>query len=174
MRYFVSLGNREYVVDLEDLGSGELRVTDLGPDGAPNAARTARLLRRGPVFLVELGERQFEIGLEINGKERVATVNGRRLPVQVRDERQQRQASTRRTSIPPSGELRCPMTGRIVRELVKTGQSVTARTPVLVVEAMKMENELSAPCDGVVGEVFAQAGSAVERGALLLRIEPEA
>ena len=61
------------------------------------------------------------------------------------------------------------MPGRIVRVLVAVGDRVTARQPVVVVEAMKMENELRAPRDGVVKEVSVHAGAAVETGAVARR-----
>jgi biotin carboxyl carrier protein len=61
-----------------------------------------------------------------------------------------------------------PMPGRIVKVLVKPGQSVSARQPLLVVEAMKMENELRAPRGGTVAEVRVAEGSSVEANAVLV------
>src|SRR6185436_13247994 len=65
-----------------------------------------------------------------------------------------------------SGPLRimAPMPGKIVRVLVKTGDAVRARQPVVVVEAMKMENELRADRDGTVAEIHAREGMSVEAG----------
>ena len=62
------------------------------------------------------------------------------------------------------------MPGRVVRVLVAVGERVTARQPVVVVEAMKMENELRAPRDGVVEEIRVAPGSAVETGAVLMTL----
>jgi biotin carboxyl carrier protein len=64
-----------------------------------------------------------------------------------------------------------PMPGRIVRVGVKTGDAVRARQTVVVVEAMKMENELKAGRGGVVGELRAVEGASVEAGALLVVIQ---
>ncbi len=64
-----------------------------------------------------------------------------------------------------------PMPGKVVRLLVKPGDTVTARQPVVVVEAMKMENELRAGGEGVVTEVHAREGLSVEAGALLVVIQ---
>lgn len=61
-----------------------------------------------------------------------------------------------------------PMPGRVVRVLVAVGERVTARQGVVVVEAMKMENELRTPEDGVVKEVLVVPGAAVEAGAVLV------
>jgi biotin carboxyl carrier protein len=63
-----------------------------------------------------------------------------------------------------------PMPGKIVRLLVKPGEAVRARQPLVVVEAMKMENELRAGSEGTVTEVRVQEGALVEAGALLVVI----
>jgi biotin carboxyl carrier protein len=67
--------------------------------------------------------------------------------------------------------LVAPMPGKIVRVLVKTGEAVRARQPMVVVEAMKMENELRAGRDGTVAEVHAREGMSVDAGALLILIQ---
>jgi biotin carboxyl carrier protein len=63
------------------------------------------------------------------------------------------------------------MPGRIVRVLVASGDRVTTGQPVVVVEAMKMENEMRAPKDGVVRDVNVQEGAAIEAGAVLVVID---
>ena|SRR2546422_6277274 len=67
--------------------------------------------------------------------------------------------------------LAAPMPGKVVRVLARTGDSVRARQPLVVVEAMKMENELRASHDGTVAEVHVREGMSVEAGALLLVIQ---
>jgi biotin carboxyl carrier protein len=58
----------------------------------------------------------------------------------------------------------------IVRVNVQVGDTVQAGTPVVVMEAMKMENELRAHGAGVVSAVLVQAGAAVEKGAVLVEL----
>ena len=70
--------------------------------------------------------------------------------------------------------LIAPMPGKIVRVLASPGDVVKARQPLVVVEAMKMENELRAERDGTVAEVHAREGLLVEAGALLVVIHPGA
>ena len=79
----------------------------------------------------------------------------------------------RRGAASGSGPLRiaAPMPGRIVRVLVKAGDAVRARQPVVVVEAMKMENELRADRDGTVAEIHVREGMSVDAGALLVVIQ---
>jgi biotin carboxyl carrier protein len=67
--------------------------------------------------------------------------------------------------------IAAPMPGRVVRVLVKPGDAVQRRQPVVVVEAMKMENELRADRDGAVAEVHVREGMSVDAGALLIVIQ---
>ena len=69
------------------------------------------------------------------------------------------------------GSLRAPMPGRIVSVDIAEGDAVTAGQKLVVIEAMKMEQGLIAPFDGVVAELMAVAGAQVSEGALLARIE---
>lgn len=84
-------------------------------------------------------------------------------------------ASRRRgkTARHADGEQRitAPMPGRITRVLVSAGDIVELRQPVIVIEAMKMENELRAPKAGTVKEVSVEPGASVEAGRLLIVIE---
>jgi biotin carboxyl carrier protein len=63
------------------------------------------------------------------------------------------------------------MPGKILRVLVRPGDAVGARQPVVVVEAMKMENELRASRDGQVAEIHVREGMSVDAGALLIVIQ---
>jgi biotin carboxyl carrier protein len=67
--------------------------------------------------------------------------------------------------------LTAPMPGKIVHVLVAAGDTVVARQPLVVVEAMKMENELRAARDGTVAEIHARKGQSVDAGALLVVIQ---
>jgi biotin carboxyl carrier protein len=68
-------------------------------------------------------------------------------------------------------KISAPMPGKVVRILVKAGDTVRARQAVVVVEAMKMENELRADRDGTVAEIHTREGMSVEAGALLVVIQ---
>jgi biotin carboxyl carrier protein len=92
----------------------------------------------------------------------VVTVNGRR-----RWGRKEESAGA------GSGPQRvtAPMPGKIVRLLVKAGDAVSARQALVVVEAMKMENELRAGRAGTIAEIHVREGASVEAGALLIVIQ---
>ncbi len=72
-----------------------------------------------------------------------------------------------------SGAVLAPLTARVLQVMVTPGQSVQAGEKLLVLEAMKMEHMLTAPFNGVVRELLAQAGGQALKGALLLQIEVE-
>jgi biotin carboxyl carrier protein len=82
------------------------------------------------------------------------------------------QAVTPRPSVSGAGTVQAIMPGSIVRVLVTEGDQVEAGDVLLVLEAMKMENELHAPVSGVVKAVYASTGQAVEMNAVLAEIEP--
>lgn len=71
-----------------------------------------------------------------------------------------------------SGTIKALMPGRVVRLLVAKGDQVRKGAGLLILEAMKMENEIQAPADGVVDELFVESGQTVESGADLLHIAP--
>ncbi len=66
------------------------------------------------------------------------------------------------------GSVKSQMPGRVVRLLVQEGDSVTKGTPLMVIEAMKMENEIKSPRDGVVSRFAVAAGDLVEARAVLV------
>lgn len=96
------------------------------------------------------------------------------LPVTLPDARRQTRRHSARTGVNgASGPARivAPMPGKVVRILAAVGQQVQPGQGVVVVEAMKMENEVRAPRGGMVTEVSVQEGASVEAGALLAVVE---
>ena len=70
------------------------------------------------------------------------------------------------------GLLSSPMPGKIVKVLVKEGEAVAEGQTLLVMEAMKMQNELKSPCTGTVAKVHVEEGATVETGAKLVDVKP--
>ena len=68
-------------------------------------------------------------------------------------------------------QLTAPMPGRVARIEVKPGESILAGSGLLVLEAMKMENELKAAVSGIVEKIFVETGRVVEKGEILLSIK---
>jgi biotin carboxyl carrier protein len=73
-----------------------------------------------------------------------------------------------------SPEVRAAMPGKVVAVLVEVGATVEAGQGLLVIEAMKMENEIGAPRDGRVAKVHVAPGQPVEPGEILVTLEPAA
>ena len=69
-------------------------------------------------------------------------------------------------------DLFARMPGKVVRLLVAAGQAVAAGQPLVIMESMKMETELGAPCDGTVARIAVEAGQVVAQGDLLVAVAP--
>jgi len=72
------------------------------------------------------------------------------------------------------GALTAPMNGRVIGVLVNAGDTVTAGTPLIIIEAMKMEHSILAPQDGVIKDVFFAESSLVSEGDKLIAMADDA
>lgn len=70
-----------------------------------------------------------------------------------------------------SGDLRAPLTGRVIKVLVSEGEEVNDRTQIMIIEAMKMEHKIRAPFRGVMRGIEVSEGEMVEGGQLVARVE---
>lgn len=103
----------------------------------------------------------------------VFRINGVRRAVRILDERA-KLLEKMGMSVKPgaaSGDITAPMPGKVLQVLVKEGESVEEGQPLVVLEAMKMENVIKAAANGTVTVVQAAEGQAVEKGALLVGFE---
>jgi biotin carboxyl carrier protein len=148
-------------VNLEELPAGWsmlIRSGDAGP-GTDDEPRWSQ------------GGRSHEIAIErLPGGARLVSVDGRTVTLSLMDARTR--AARRHGGGADQGPRRtavvAPMPGRVVKVLVAPGETVAARQGLVVVEAMKMENELRAPRAGQVAEVRVTDGAAVESGTVLV------
>ena len=99
-------------------------------------------------------------------------MRGRLYPVKVEDEREKRLRAAAGGSVAETGEfhLRAPMPGLVVAVPVAEGQSVKRGQVILILESMKMQNELKAPRDGTIGRIRVKPGESVEQKQTLLRV----
>jgi glutaconyl-CoA/methylmalonyl-CoA decarboxylase subunit gamma len=164
MRYFVSLDGSEIAVDVVVTAGG---VYEVHMDGQRVDADVVVL---PDALSVRIGHRMLDLALEGAPPTVGVTAVGMRTNVQVQSERA-RAASFGAVRGALSGAVVSPMPGRVVKVLVAEGADVQSDQPVVVVEAMKMENELRAPKAGKVTKVSAQAGDRVEAGTILLEID---
>ena len=99
-------------------------------------------------------------------------LRGRLYPILVEDEREKRLRSAAGGGVAETGEfhLRAPMPGLVVAIPVEEGQPVKKGQVLLILESMKMQNELKSPRDGMVGRIRVRAGETVEQKQTLLSI----
>ncbi|RME82957.1 MAG: biotin/lipoyl-binding protein [Caldilineae bacterium] len=162
MKYHAQVEDQTYEIEIEDTGTVRLGDRCFQTD----------LLQVGPLGLYSLliDHASYELIVEeIQFGYRV-TLEGRSYEVKVADERQLRLAGGETVQLAPGGELaiRAPIPGLVVRVLVEEGQEVEMNQPVVILEAMKMENELRTPRAGVVSQIKVAAGESVEQGAELI------
>lgn len=170
MRYFATFQGKQEPepIDIEVLADAHLTVTFRGRKHDVDA----RALPEGTVSLL-LDGKAHAVEVEDNGQDQLSVLAMSQLVrLTLLDERRHRLAHARGGFV-VSGrqEIRAPMPGKIVRVLVKMGDAVAEGQGLVVVEAMKMENELRAPKSGTITELHAQEGSTVEMNAKLLVVE---
>jgi pyruvate carboxylase subunit B len=165
----------KYIVDV----NGEKMALDLDGDTVHvgDETVTARLteLEGTPVRLVTIGNEVHRVVVrrgETRGRYTL-WLDGFRYEVEALDERTRAIRDLSAASATGAGPapLKAPMPGLIVRVAVQLGDSVVAGQGLVVMEAMKMENELRASAPGRVKAVHTQPGSAVDKGALLIELE---
>jgi glutaconyl-CoA/methylmalonyl-CoA decarboxylase subunit gamma len=168
--YRIRVGEREHEVEVEVDADGERRVFVDGRlfEVADAGGHTLRVS-------LQPGREQVEVTLAGKpGEPRPseAWVTGERVRVVVQTEQEARLARALGKSATGagSGSLIAPMPGRVVKILVSEGEVVVHGAPALIVEAMKMENELHAPTAGVVQRVAVREGDTVDAGQVLLEI----
>jgi len=165
MKYFVTIRGREIVVEVDG--------ASVAVDGVPHEAHL------GPVpgtplrhLLMDDASLTLAMDRQGQGNWEVA-FRGTRLAVTVLDERTRHIRSLTGQGTDRGGPvaLRSPMPGLVVRVLVSPGQAVQPGQGLVVLEAMKMENELRAQAGGVVAAVSIRGGQAVEKGQVLIEFE---
>jgi biotin carboxyl carrier protein len=175
MRYFVSLGQREIGVDVSLGADGRWQATVDGqnvpidvvalsdPSGATGSRTSGALFS----FVVDGHVLDLMVETSADGMRFAALSSRGHAEVESEWSRGAAGATHQGASDGPE-VIRSPMPGRIVRVLVNPEQTIERGAPLVVVEAMKMENELRAARPGRVTEVLVQPGETVEAGARLV------
>lgn len=156
--YQAKINDRLYAVSADELTT---------VDVYPSSPTRLHLLIDGRSHHAEL------LGTDLSNKILRLRLNGRVHEVELRDEVDQLvdRLGFSAVSAVKSKNAVAPMPGLVLDVLVSPGQEVTAGTPLLILEAMKMENVLKAEADGTVRSVEVEKGAAVEKKQLLLTID---
>ena len=161
---------------LNSVAQRSLRFDDLED---ANRHWTVQISQQNGQFCVIVDQQRFELSAERQGARLIATLNGHRRQVDVFAQGAQRVlfSATRRVAVNRHNpfavnaagvhgdtHLKAPMPGRVVALLAEVGSRVEKGSPLMILEAMKMEHTISAPADGVVQEFYFAAGDQVGDG----------
>ncbi len=167
MKYFVEVGGREHEVSIKPQPDGTLAV-----DIAGRAVPVETTPHGAKELTVKVGNRVLDLTVEGTPPQLGVVGGGQRTYVKVESERMR---MANRASGGGAGgkerDVRSPMPGRLVKNLVNVGDVVGAGQSVAIVEAMKMENEVKAKKGGTVAKVHVAAGATVEGNAVLVTFE---
>ncbi len=163
MIYYVRTNGEEHIVGVEEVEPDVYRVVVNGEERIVDAQRTEQ-----SVYSLLADGRSYEANVTEGADGFAITIGGDVYEMTVVDER--RRALSRQTGKAAMGiqVIAAQMPGKVMAILVEAGQQVRAGDGLLVIEAMKMENEIKSPVDGEVKEVAVQEGTAVESGQRLL------
>lgn len=166
MRYFVTIGEREREVALVER-LGELRIE---VDGAPFELDYQEIDRLGQVIVLHAG-RSYAVSIEGDGREVNVTLAGHHYATTLEDERERAAKLAARAARGGGGTVAAVMPGVVIEVLVTEGQEVSEGQPMVILEAMKMQNEIRAAGAGVVRTLHVSAGQAVGAGDALVELE---
>jgi len=164
MKYQTLVNGQTFDIEINEDGrilvNGEVRAVDF------------RALRQGELYSMLLDHRSYEAVVDERDDLYHVLLAGDMYDVQVTDERSRRLASAFMAFGDTGGEvsIRAPMPGLIVRVPVSEGEPVSKGQTVVILESMKMENELKSPRDGTVHHIHAKAGDNVEQNKVLVTI----
>jgi biotin carboxyl carrier protein len=169
VRYFLTLETdpkaKPLAVDLVELPSGELQAR---VDDRPVDLDVAYL---GAQLSVRVDGQVVDLTIEGTPPEVGAVASGHRSYVRVESERMRAAEQARKTTVGAGDRvIKSPMPGRVVKVLVAKGDVVPVGHGLVVLEAMKMENEVRAKVAGTVAEVHVTAGATVEGNAKLVTL----
>ena len=166
MKYIAIVNEHEFTVDINNDG---LITIDDEP-----VEIDFRRLPSGGITSLLLNNRSISAVVEELGDDWQVLIQGELYSVKVQDERSYRLAQGRTHGAAPDGDavITSPMPGIIVAVPVAEGMPVKYGDKVIILESMKMENELRAPRDGIVTHVNVAAGASVEKDQVLLTIGP--
>ena len=163
MKYITTIDDKEFEIEVVDerhirIGDNLLEVDFESVSGQP-------------VFSLILDGKSYEAFVYQGDQDWEVLIRGQQYQVNVEDEREKRLKSTGGGST-EGGEfhLKAPMPGLIVAVLMNEGQEVKKGQVMLILESMKMQNELKAPRDGIIGRVRVKAGESVEQKQTLLSV----
>jgi biotin carboxyl carrier protein len=166
MSYIATIGDKEVKVEVQEMGVGQYKVTVDGREHVVDAQQV-----QPGLWSIVYGNASYEVDVDGRSDEYEALIDGDCYKFTLASE--QRRALMRSGGKGAAGKamVTSPMPGKVVKILVTEGEEVKAEQGVIVVEAMKMENELKSAVAGKVKEIFVKEGEIVDSGAKLVLVE---
>ena len=165
MKYIATIDNKEFIVELLDdkhvsIDGNKYEVDFKSVSGQP-------------VYSLIVDGKSHEAYIQESDEDWQVLLRGRLYPVKVEDEREKRLRAAAGAGVAETGEyhLKAPMPGLVVAIPVEEGQEVIKGQVLLILESMKMQNELKSPRDGVVSRIRVKAGESVEQKQAMLSIQ---
>ena len=167
MTFVATLGERNYTVEIEETDKSVYRISVDGNEFMVDGKKTGHTN-----FSLIVDNRSFEIEVDHKGDEYRVLVDGRNYRVNLVDERRVRTSGgTAVGGAQGRQTVSVPMPGKVIAILVAEGDTVERGQGLVIVEAMKMENEVRSPIAGEVKEIKVKQGDTIEGGAALLIVE---
>jgi biotin carboxyl carrier protein len=155
---------KEYIIELNDASSGVVEGTPFIWDVLEVKGGSFHIIKNNISYNVEV--------VKANVEEKTFTiyVNGNNYQIQVKDKYDEllKNLGLDNLNLKKVNEIKAPMPGMVLDIRVEVGSVVKKGDPILVLEAMKMENIIKSPTDGVVSKINAKKGTAVEKNQLLV------
>lgn len=167
MKYYVQLSGKEFEIDLEDRGS-HLEAKMNGKSLVVDHAE----VERGSKYSVIVDGESFNVSLNHSAAGEDLIVGGCLYQAEVLDEREKgARALENARGLKGPQVVRSVMPGIVRKVFIKEGDEVVAGSPLLILEAMKMENELCAEKGGTIGKVHVSEGEAINSSDPMVTIE---
>ncbi len=171
MIYEISEKNEETVrVELREAGEGLYDITIDGKTVRVDAAKSGKTI----YSIIEDG-RQFEAMVDERGAHGFhVLVAGELFQLEAVDERSRLLAQQAKQAATGPQTVEADMPGKVVKIAAAVGETVSEGQGIIVLEAMKMENDILSPVDGIIKEIAVGEGDTVEAGSTLFVVEPPA
>ena len=165
MKYATTIDGKEYLVEIIDERhvSVDGKVIEVDFES----------IESQPVFSLIVDGKSYESYVYRDEEGLEVLVKGRMYHAQVEDERERRLRASAGGAVAQSGtfHLKAPMPGLVVAVPVSEGQEVKTGDVLLILESMKMQNELKSPRDGIVKSIHVGAGDSVEQRQKMLSVD---
>jgi len=164
MKYITTVEGREFLVEVLDDRHISINGKTYEVDFESVSGQ--------PVYSLIADGKSHEAYVQESDNSWQVLLRGRLYPVMVEDEREKRLRAAAGGGVAENGEfhLKAPMPGLVVTIPVKEGQAVAKGQVLLILESMKMQNELKSPRDGIVSRIKVKAGESVEQKQPLLSV----